>query len=222
MNTKKQIIRKGENPVPIETYNKNNSKFEPERRWMEVRAVGEGDEMRIEGYALKFEKPATHKWGKRKFTEVIKSGALNKTNMKDVPMRYNHNDNVLIMARTRNKSLLLTIDDIGLKVTAILIDTQSNRDLYKAIQEGLIDKMSFAFNVTEGGDTWTYKEDETFREINNIERLFDVAVVDMPFYDDTTIYARSFEMLDSMEKRLDSKRDAEVLKLKIELKRKVN
>jgi hypothetical protein len=199
----------------------NKEKFE--RRIIEVRAAGKDDEdMLVEGYAITFDKPATHKSYNRKFTEVIKAKALDKTDMKDVPMRYNHNDNVMIMARTRNKSLRLIKDKKGLKVEADLLDTQSNRDLYKAIQEGLIDKMSFAFNVATGGDTWTFKDDETIREVNNIEKLWDVSVVDTPFYDSTSIYARSLELLDSESRRLDSLNERELLKLKIKIKGEAN
>lgn len=176
-----------------------------EQRLVEFRAV-ENDEgkMLIEGYAIVYDQPATHQYGQRKFTEVIRKGALDKTDMKDVPLRYNHNDTCLIMARTRNKSLQLIKDDTGLKIQAELLDTQSNRDIYKSIQEGLIDKMSFAFTVADGGDTWTFKDDETIREVNNIDKLYDVSVVDTPFYDSTSIYARSLELLENEEKRLDS------------------
>jgi len=112
----------------------NKEKFE--RRLIEVRAAKTDDDgMSIEGYAIIFNKPATHKSFNRKFTEVVNSDALDKTDMKDVPLRYNHNDNVMIMARTRNKSLRLIKDKKGLKIEADLLDTQSNRDLYKAIQE---------------------------------------------------------------------------------------
>lgn len=201
---------------------KMNKHPEYERRLIEIRAVeNEGNKMLIEGYAITFDKPATHQYGSRKFTEIIKKGALDKTDMKDVPMRYNHNDNVMIMARTRNKSLKLTVDEKGLKVEADLLDTQSNRDLYKAIKEGLIDKMSFAFNVADGGDTWTFKEKETTREVNNIAKLWDVSVVDTPFYDSTSVYTRSFELLESEEKRLESLHEMELLKLKIKLKGKM-
>jgi len=194
----------------------NNNK--PERRLIEIRAIdNDENKMLIEGYAITFDKPATHQYGSRKFTETIKSGALDKTDMKDVPLRYNHNDNVMIMARTRNKSLKLIKDQKGLKVEADLLDTQSNRDLYKGIKEGLIDKMSFAFTVADKGDTWTYGEKETVREINNIARLYDVSVVDTPFYNSTSIYARSFELLDSEEKRLESLRELQVLKLRNEI-----
>lgn len=195
---------------------KNN---ECERRLIEIRAVDNTeDRMLVEGYAITYDKPATHQYGKRKFTETIKRGALDYTDMKDVPMRYNHNDNVMIMARTRNKSLRLIKDDVGLKIEADLLDTQSNRDLYKGIQEGLIDKMSFAFTVADGGDSWTFGENETTRDVTNIARLYDVSVVDTPFYDSTSIYARSLELLDSEERRLDSLHELELLKLKAKIK----
>ncbi|NLB52079.1 MAG: HK97 family phage prohead protease [Syntrophomonadaceae bacterium] len=197
-------------------------KNKAERRLIEVRAVKNDDgKMLVEGYAITYETPATHQIGSRKFTETIKRGALDKTDMKDVPLRYNHNDNVMIMARTRNKSLRLIKDEKGLKIEAELLDTQSNRDLYKGIQEGLIDKMSFAFRVADQGDTWIFGEKETTREVNDIERLCDVSVVDTPFYDSTSIYARSLELLDSEERRLESLREITLIKERIIMKGKV-
>ena len=190
-------------------------KNEFERRMIEVRAV-ENDEnkMIVEGYAITFDQPATHQYGSRKFTETIKRGALDKTDMKDVPLRYNHNDTWMIMARTRNKSLQLIVDEIGLKIRAELLDTQSNRDAYKAIQAKLIDKMSFAFTVRDKGDKWTFGEKETTREVTDIDRLYDVSVVDMPFYESTSVYARSLELLDSEEKRLESLAEQDKLELR--------
>ena len=197
-------------------------KEKAERRLIDIRAVeGVDDKMIIEGYAVTYDKPATHEIGGRKFTETIKMGALDKTDMKDVPLRYNHNDSVMIMARTRNKSLQLIKDEIGLKIIAELIDTQSNRDLYKAIKEGLIDKMSFAFTVADNGDTWSFGKDETKRDVTDIAKLWDVSVVDTPFYDSTSIYARSLELLESEKRRLDSLREKELLKQKIKLKAKL-
>lgn len=181
------------------------SEVKNEQRFIEMRAVdNEEGKMIIEGYAIIYDQPATHIYGSRKFTEVIKKGALDFTDMSDVPLRYNHNDTWCIMARTRNNSLQLIKDDKGLKIRAELIDTQSNRDIYKSIREGLIDKMSFAFSVSSGGDTWTYGDDETLRTVTNIKKLYDVSVVDVPFYDTTSVFARSFELLDSNLKQLES------------------
>ena len=192
-----------------------------ERRLIEMRAVETGEKMTIEGYAIVFEQPATHKYGEQMFTETIKRGALNHTDMDNVPLRYNHNDNVMVMARTKNNSLRLLVDDKGLLIQADLLDTQSNRDLYKGIKEGLIDKMSFAFTVAENGDAWTFEDNETKREVNNIEKLYDVSVVDAPFYEGTSIYARSLELLDGEKRRLDGLRELEILRQKIILKGKI-
>ena len=181
------------------------SKFQNEQRLIEMRAVdNEEGKMIIEGYAITYDQPATHEYGSRKFTEIIKRGALDYTDMSDVPLRYNHNDTWCIMARTRNNSLQLIKDERGLKIVAELIDTQSNRDIYKSIQEGLIDKMSFAFTVSDRGDNWTYGDDETLREVTAIKKLYDVSVVDTPFYDTTSVFARSFELLENNLKQLDS------------------
>ena len=148
---------------------------------VELRTSDEDEKMIVEGYAITFNQPATHG-----YTEIISEKALDNTDMSDVPLKYNHEDSHLIMARTRNKSLELKKDDKGLFIRAELIDTQSNKDIYKSIKAGLIDKMSFAFATR--GDEYDYDTDT--RTITDIEKLFDVSVVDMPFYDSTSVYAR--------------------------------
>ena len=148
---------------------------------VELRTPEEDDKMIIEGYAITFNSPATHG-----YTEIISDRALDNTDMSDVPLKYNHEDSHLIMARTRNKSLELKKDEKGLLIKAELIDTQSNKDIYKSIKAGLIDKMSFAFSVR--GDEYDYDTDT--RTITDIDKLYDVSVVDMPFYDSTSVYAR--------------------------------
>ena len=149
---------------------------------VELRAAEEDEKMIIEGYAITFNQPATHG-----YTEIISDRALDNTDMSDVPLKYNHEDSHLIMARTRNKSLELKKDDKGLFIRAELIDTQSNKDIYKSIKAGLIDKMSFGFTVR--GDEYDYDTDT--RTITDIDKLYDVSVVDLPFYDSTSVYARN-------------------------------
>lgn len=184
---------------------KDKDKDKREKRFVEMRAVENNEnKMIIEGYAITYDQPATHQYGSRKFTETICRGALDTTDMKDVPLRYNHNDTWMVIARTRNNSLQLIKDDVGLKIRAELIDTQSNIDVYKSIEARLIDGMSFAFTVSENGDEWSYGETEVTRKVTSINKLFDVSVVDTPFYDTTSVYARSFELLDSNLKQLDS------------------
>ena len=154
-----------------------------ERRLVDIRALEENEDMILEGYAVVFDSPATH-YG---YTEIIDRHAFDNCDMKDVCLKYNHENTYVIMARTRNKSLELMVDDIGLKIRAKLIDTASNRDIYKCVKEGLLDKMSFAF-TTEKED-YDYETDT--RRVLAIDKLYDVSVVDVPFYDETYVIARS-------------------------------
>lgn len=182
---------------------------------LEVRESEENkDKMIVEGYAVVFDSPATHG-----FTEIIDKNAFNGCDMKDVCLKYNHDDSHLILARTRNGSLRLQIDDRGLFIHAELIDTTSNRDIYKMIQAGLLDKMSFAFTVEE--EKWDLATDT--RTILKIDRLYDVSVVDTPFYDTTSIYARALSTLDNEKKKLENLRaERELFKRKLSLFLKVS
>jgi len=150
------------------------------------------DKMIIEGYAITFNSPATHG-----YTEIISERALDNCDMSDVPLKYNHEDSHLIMARTRNNSLELKKDEKGLFIRAELLDTQSNIDIYKSIKAGLIDKMSFAFTVR--GDEYDYDTDT--RKILDIDKLYDVSVVDIPFYDSTSVFARNVDNSDDFNIR---------------------
>ncbi len=153
-----------------------------EIRMLEMRADEANEEMIVEGYAVKFDSPATHG-----FTEVIDKHAFDICDMSDVCLKYNHSDTNYILARTRNHSLQLNVDDIGLKIRASLIDTSTNKDIYKMVKAGLLDKMSFAFTVSD--EDWNYETDT--RTIKGIDKLYDVAIVDVPFYDTTEVFARS-------------------------------
>lgn len=161
-----------------------------EIRNVELRAVAsEEGKMVLEGYAIIFNTETQigdANWG---FREVVKPTALNEADMKDVPLKYNHNDAVPILARTRNKSLQLIVDETGLKIRAELLHTSDAIDMYKRIEAGLLDKMSFAFTVKKV--TWVEEEGKLpLRQIDAIEKLYDVSIVDMPAYEDTTIAAR--------------------------------
>lgn len=182
-----------------------------EMRISELRALQEqNDEMIIEGYAVVFETEANLGWCK----EVISRNAFNNCNMRDCVMKYNHNDNCLILARTRNKSLELLVDSKGLKIRATLIDTTQNRDIYKMVKAGLLDKMSFAFSVKK--QEWDYETDT--RRITEIEQLFDVSVVDVPAYETTEIYARNQKEYEKeKDKYIKEKTEKEKLKLLLSL-----
>ena len=128
-------------------------------------------------------------------------------------------DSFLILARTKNKSLTLSIDDYGLKVRAELLDTTSNEDVYKMVKAGLLDKMSFAFTVKS--HTWDRSGKIRKRVIEEIDRLYDVSVVDVPAYDQTSIYARSLDLVETELKAMDvaeQEEKANIIRKRIHIK----
>lgn len=150
------------------------------------------EEMIVEGYAVVFDQLTDLGWCKEK----IDRHAFDEADMQDCVLKYNHNDGFLILARTRNKSLELIVDEHGLKIRAKLIDTTSNRDVFKMIKSGLLDKMSFAFSMLE--QTWNFEED--IRTVTKVSKLYDVSVVDVPAYQETEIYARSKKEYEELKK----------------------
>lgn len=150
---------------------------------LQFRTKEDTEKMQIEGYAVVFNSPETYD-----YTEVIDEHALDNADMSDVVLRYNHNDSFMVLARTRNKSLNLNVDEKGLMIDATLQDNiTDHRNIYNAIKSGLIDKQSFAFTVEE--DEYDYDTDT--RTIKKIGKLFDVSVVDQPFYNSTDVSVKS-------------------------------
>lgn len=176
--------------------------------------------MVLEGYAIVFDQETLIGDKDKGFIESIDRNALKNANMKDVPMKYNHDDSFLIIARTRNNSLRLTVDDIGLKVRAELIDTDSNKDIYKMVKAGLLDKMSFAFTVSS--QKIDRSGDIPKRTITGIDRLYDVSIVDLPAYDQTSIVVgRSLALVDTELKTMDMEdqiKKANIIKKRIHIK----
>lgn len=174
----------------------------------------EDGKMEIKGYAAVFNSPETYD-----YTEVIDSKAFDEADMSDVVLRYNHNDSFMVLARTRNKSLELSVDEKGLMIDATLQDDiTEHKNIYNAIKSGLIDKQSFAFTVEE--DNYDYDTDT--RTITKIGKLFDVSVVDQPFYNATDVsVARDMNNNDFLERRETVRKEVEEQRLEEERQEKL-
>ena len=95
----------------------------------------EDEKMEIKGYAAVFNSPETYG-----YTVIIAPTAFDDADMSDVVLRYNHNDSFMVLARTRNKSLDLSVDEKGLFMNATLQDDiTEHRDIFNAIKTELID-----------------------------------------------------------------------------------
>lgn len=159
----------------------------------------DNSKMIIEGYPIVFNKETYIDYGDEGWYEIVDSHAFDTADMSDVALKYNHNDDFLILARTRNKSLTLSIDEHGVFIHAELIDTTTNQDVYKMVKSGLLKEGSFAFTVEDYEEE--IKDGNLHRKITKIGKLFDVAICPNGAYGDMTeIYARSYEALENTKK----------------------
>ena len=155
------------------------------------------------------------------FEEVIEKGALDETDLKDVRLLVNHDTNQLPLARSRNNNanstIQLTVEEDGLHVRADL-DVENNpraAEVLSAVEREDVTGMSFMFTVDK--DSWENLESEhPTRHILSIGKVFEASVVTFPAYEQTSVYARSLENvqseLESERKALESARKTEELR----------
>jgi uncharacterized protein len=167
-------------------------------RNFEVRAAPEG--MTVEGYAAVFEaNEVMYEIDGIQYREVIDRDAFNGAQMNDIVMNFNHQGKPV--ARTKNKTLEANTDDHGLHIQADLSSTAESRALYEEIKSGLIDKMSFAFTVADE----SYDKATHTRRIKRIKRVYDIAAVDIPAYESTSIEARSYFEAEAEKERAEAR-----------------
>jgi len=158
-----------------------------ERRTFTVRDVearqAEDGTMRLRGYAAVFNEASVP----LPFIETIAPGAFRKTLMETPDVRLLINHSGLPLARTKNGTLTLTEDDRGLYMDATIADTSEGRDLYKLVERGDVDQMSFAFRVIRQ----KYNDDRSQRTLTEVSLADgDVSVVTYPAYPTTSVEAR--------------------------------
>ena len=120
------------------------------------------------------------------FYEYISEGAFTQEliDKSDVRALINHDAN-LILARSKNGegTLNLNADTKGLAYSYELPETSYGKDLGINLKNGNISQSSFAFTISDGGDSWsTDEEGNDIRTINKIEKLYDISSVVYPAY----------------------------------------
>lgn len=157
-------------------------RFTPGR--VELRA---GSEKRtFGGYAAKFNAQSKNLGG---FIERIDPGFFAKSRgdgWPDVIARYNHDDNMLLGTANAG-TLRLSTDDVGLIYE--VDPPQSRQDVYELVERGDVGKSSFAFQMFE--DDWSQSDQGFPMRTLLTGKLIDVAPVNVPAYDDTSVGLRS-------------------------------
>lgn len=183
-------------------------KMETRMALLEPASENEENKQLVEGYAAVFNQRTLiweSEWSGWKYMEVIDRNAFDGADMSDTVFKYNHGDIAMVLARASNNTLTMNTDDKGLRISADIIDTNNGTDVYKLIKRGDLNKMSFAFTV-KSERTEVDKENKIYtRTITAFDKIYDVAVVDFPAYDGTSIQARSKEYFMDLEKDLQEK-----------------
>ena len=173
------------------------SKIETRILTTEFEVREEADGMHLTGYAARFNEPSEP----LPFIERIAPGAFKRSlrSRNDVKLLWNH-DTSTVLGSSRAGTLTLTEDDKGLRVSAVLPDTQAGRDAKVLIQRGDVTGFSFGFTVPRGGDAWN--EDGSERTLNSV-RLLEVSTgVAFPAYT-TTNGTAQVRGLDKIAKRAE-------------------
>lgn len=163
----------------------------------------DGDNMTLSGYAALFNSWSEDLGG---FREQIAPGAFRRSlkSRNDVKLLWNHETGE-VLGSTRAGTLQLGEDERGLRVTAVLPNTQRGRDASVLIQRGDVTGFSFGFSIPErGGDSWN--QEGTERTLKSV-RLFEVSLTPFPAYTQTNGTA-AVRGLDKAAKRADVDADA--------------
>ena len=145
----------------------------------------------VSGYAVVFDT-----WSNDLgFYEKILKGAITEDTIKrsDVICKLNHDDQkVLARSKYGEGSLILEVDDIGLKYTFESPRTQYGDELLEYLRRGDITGSSFAFTIEEDEFSyqWPFDKDADpvlCREVIKVDKLFDVSPVFSPAYEKTSV-----------------------------------
>jgi HK97 family phage prohead protease len=154
---------------------------------VEIRAAAK-DKATIGGYAAKFDRTSRNLGGFREKIDVQAFHNSRGDGWPGVIARYNHDDNMLL-GTIGGGTLRLGIDEVGLEYEVDV--PQARSDVYELVQRGDVRQSSFAFIAME--DDWA-TDDSGFpmRTLSKV-RLMDVAPVNSPAYEDTSVGARSID-----------------------------
>lgn len=164
--------------------------------------VTEEESRTVEGYALLFGVSSDG----LSFEEEIQKGALEGVLEKsDVFALLDHNPARGVLARSKKGkgSLVLTVDDKGLRYSFEAPKTALGDELLENIRRGEIDQSSFSFDVEK--DVWEKRADGKWRRnVEKIGNLYDISPVYNAAYSKTSVYMRGKEQMEEEMRKRES------------------
>ncbi|MFF5994800.1 HK97 family phage prohead protease [Lysinibacillus sp. KU-BSD001] len=151
---------------------------------------GEDGKRTITGYAIKWEMKS-HAMGWRRFKEQFKRGAFTDSLTRDDQLALWSHDTSKILGRTKNGTLRLFEDEIGLRFELDLPNTTLGNDTYETIKRGDVDGVSFGFQMMK--QEWDENDIENITRTILKAKLIEISPVAFPAYPDSQVQARSHD-----------------------------
>ena len=156
----------------------------------------EGEKVIAEGYAAVFNNPSQIT---SFYEETIAEGAFKNTLNEDVRCLFNH-DWSSVLGRTTNNTLKLEEDSHGLKFQVELPDTSLGRDVQRMLERGDVSQCSFGFQILSAEDDLS--DPYTIRTTITEVKLYEVSIVSLPAYEETSVSLRSKEVAEIHAKKV--------------------
>lgn len=172
----------------------------------EIKMVG--DDRIVEGYAVVFNSRSNELWdfGNGSFVEVIERDAITPDLLASSDVKallYHNRERVLGRSNKGEGSLILKLDDHGLRYRFTAPNTADGDTAVELVKRGDISGSSFAFTVAKGGSRMEEQPDGTIlRTITKINGLYDITLTPDPAYSDTSVAVR--EMQEKQEPESDA------------------
>ncbi|WP_369899752.1 HK97 family phage prohead protease [Bacillus manliponensis] len=178
---------------------------------MEIRESENGTRT-ISGYAVKWEMKSHTMGYFRRFKEQFKRGAFaDSLNSDDQLALWSHNTSQ-VLGRTKNGTLRLFEDDVGLRFELDLPNTTLGNDAYETIKRGDVDGVSFGFQMRK--QEWDEANPDNITRTITHAKLLEISPVAFPAYPDSQVSARSHDPY----KEYVEEREQEELRKKLILK----
>lgn len=179
---------------------------------IEIREDDDGNRT-ISGYAVKWEKKS-HALGLFfKFREQFKKGAFaDSLNNDDQRFLWSH-DTSKVLGRTKNDTLRLEEDNIGLRFELDLPQTSLGNDTYESIKRGDVDGVSFGFRAED--DEVEEPDDDMMLRTVKKAKLLEVSAVAFPAYPDSEVSARGYDPLKEKAEEMKEHRSEEAARIKL-------
>lgn len=157
----------------------------------------ENQEKTIEGYFVVYDRETELTDG---IYEKIDRDAFKNQLSADVRALINH-DTTMVLGRTKSNTLELKSDNFGLYGKIKINEKDQDAvNIYERVKRGDVSQCSFGFSINS--EEYEERADGVLFTIKDVN-LYEVSVCTFPAYEDTSVQARSKQVDEMLEKKID-------------------